>query len=83
MNSWLEDGEVIVPSSSAGRLALGTRYGPDLTSGLHCEIYLNGSWITGSVGYAASSGGYYFQTGDGSRCGLCEQMRVRLLTSVH
>ena len=83
MNSWSEEGEVVVPSSSAGRFALGTRYGPDLTSGLHCEISLNGSWITGSVEYAAQNGGYYFRAGDGSICGLCVNMRVRVLTSAH
>lgn len=83
MNRWSEDGEVVVPSSSAGRFALGTRYGPDLTSGLHCEIWLNGFWITGTVEYAAPQGGYYFRAKDGSLCGLCLEMRVRLFTGAH
>lgn len=78
-------------SSNSGRYQVGSdELAPDVTSGAACEIYLNGTWTPGHIEHApvyaverhvvskAKISGYYFIARDGSVCGLCVGMRVRI-----
>lgn len=61
---------------------------PDLHTDFHCWIQLAGAWIEGHIRHAHDMysieipkgcyRGYYFQALDGSVCGLCIDMRVRM-----
>lgn len=63
----------------------------ELTSGQRLAVLLGGHWIEGEVNIAPflyasdywveprTLRGYYFTASDGTRCGLCVGMRVRLL----
>lgn len=83
---------ILASSPNKGRYILDDpepRY--ELTSGMRIAILLGGHWIEGEVGIApflyASDlwvmprmlRGYYLIATDGTCCGLCAGMRVRLL----
>jgi hypothetical protein len=79
----------LVPSTNQGRYALDDPDGSDLTSGQPVKLLLGGSWTLGRVEhgndrYAVESigrpaqRGYYFLAADGTVCGLCTGMPVRL-----
>lgn len=81
----------LIASSNRGRYAFDDEQGPpysDITSGQLCAIQLAGQWVSGSVEHTHSlyadevtgrvERGYYFIAEDGSRCGLCVGMRVRI-----
>ena len=62
---------------------------PDLHTDFWCEIRLAGQWIEGHIRHTRDGiyaieypkgayWGYYFQATDGSRCGLCAGMFVRI-----
>jgi hypothetical protein len=71
---------VLVPSTNRGRYALDDpQYGADLTSGMRVSVWLGGYWAKGSIEHDSRLGGYYFIASDGSVCGLCSDMQVRLL----
>jgi len=83
---------VLIPSSNRGRYAVkDAPEGPyiDLTSGDMCEALLGRQWIIGVIEHSAemyadpdlpykAHRGYYFLAHDGSVCGLCMGMRVRV-----
>lgn len=70
----------LVPSTTQGRYALDdAQEGPELTSGRRVAVWLGGNWANGSIEFSKRLGGYYFIATDGSVCGLCTDMRVRLL----
>lgn len=79
----------LVASFNAGRYALDSPAGQDITSGDVIAIELGGQWIEGSVehagllyareGYSGGKrveGGYYFIARGGGICGLCVGMKV-------
>jgi len=81
----------LIASSNRGRYAFDEEQGPpysDITSGQLCAIRLAGQWVSGSVEHTHSlyadevtgrvERGYYFIAEDGSRCGLCVGIRMRL-----
>jgi hypothetical protein len=80
----------LVISSVRGRYALGDPlHGQDITSGQALAILLGGHWIEGSIEHAGdlyalehtaqpASSGYYVLANDGSVCGLCAGMNVRM-----
>lgn len=73
----------LVASSTRGRYAIGSEDGPDLTSGMPCEIEIGGQWVKGSVEHATNIyvhalRGYYFVSSNGDICGLCVGMIVRV-----
>lgn len=80
----------LVVSSNRGRYALNHPGGRDLTSGDALEIQLGGHWIAGHAEHCGQSyawgympipqAGYVFYAEDGSTCGLCVGMKVRLPT---
>lgn len=81
-------------SSNSGRYQIGeAEDAPDLTAGDACEVWLGGQWVSGYVEHAGkvyaversavrggltSVPGYYFIAHDGSLCGLCLGMKVRI-----
>jgi Domain of unknown function (DUF5348) len=79
-----------VISSTKGRYSLDDPvYGRDLTSGQALAILLDGDWIKGNIEHAgdlyalehaaqSAASGYYFLAKDGTMCGLCAGMSVRL-----
>ena len=82
----------LVASSTKGRYALDDpETGHDLTSGEPLAILLGGRWIEGHIEhsrqrYASAQlvsqhtlAGYYFIARDGTVCGLCTGMQVRLI----
>ncbi len=83
----------LVASSNRGRYALDDPvYGHDVTSGEYIAILLGGRWVEGRIEhgrerYASAHlisqrllPGYYFiASGDGTVCGLCTGMQVRLI----
>ena len=82
----------LVVSSTKGRYALDdSEEGHDLTSGEGITILLGGRWVEGHIEHSrqryASAHmvpqhllpGYYFIARDGTICGLCVGMQVRLL----
>jgi Domain of unknown function (DUF5348) len=80
----------LVMSSTRGRYALDdSLYGQDMTSGQALAILLGGYWTLGSIEHAGglyaleqaaqpTSSGYSFLARDGSVCGLCAGMNVRV-----
>jgi hypothetical protein len=80
----------LVISTTRGRYALDDPVdGQDFTSGQTLSILLDGHWIQGRIEdekslYALehapqpASNGYYFLARDGTMCGLCAGMRVRI-----
>ena len=78
----------LVPSTNRGRYALDDPQGYDLTSGQPVSILLGDSWIEGHIEHKrllyanARTGqaerGYYFIANNGTVCGLCTGMSVRL-----
>jgi hypothetical protein len=80
----------LVISSVRGRYALDDPlHGQDITSGQALAILLGGHWIEGSIEHAGglyaleyaaqpASSGYYFLANDGSLCGLCAGLNVRV-----
>jgi hypothetical protein len=88
-----ESEDVLVASSNAGRYQVG-KDGPDLTTGCRCQVWLGGRWHFGTVWHSKRRGatdglmaverpagvatGYYLLLDDGSVCGLCTGMLVRL-----
>jgi hypothetical protein len=80
----------LVISSTRGRYSLDDPlHGQDVTSGQALAILLGGRWIEGSIEHAGglyaleqaaqpASSGYYFLANDGSMCGLCAGMNVRV-----
>ena len=84
-----ESSSTLVLSTNRGRYALDDPVsGPDVTNGQPLAVLLGGHWIKGRVEHAgnlyasARSGqveqGYYFIATDGTMCGLCAGMQVRL-----
>jgi hypothetical protein len=79
----------LVASRNRGRYALDEPDGLDLTAGAAVAVWLGGQWIAGQIEHAGrlyavertgqSERGYYFLAADGSCCGLCSGMRVRLI----
>ncbi len=79
----------LVASSNRGRYALDEPDGPDLTAGEAVAVWLGDHWTLGQVEHAGrlyavertgqAERGYYFLAADGSCCGLCTGMRVRLI----
>jgi hypothetical protein len=84
-----EDGDYL-----AGRYAILVDEGnvfanPDLHTDFHCWIKLAGMWIEGAIRHGNKMysierpkgcySGYYFQALDGSVCGLCIGMKVRIV----
>jgi hypothetical protein len=80
----------LVIRSTRGRYSLDDPlHGQDITSGQALAILLGGRWIEGSIEHAGGlyalehatqpdSSGYYFLASDGSVCGLCAGMNVRM-----
>jgi len=80
----------LVISSVRGRYALDDPlHGQDITSGQALAILLGGHWTLGSIEHAGglyvpehaaqpASSGYYFLANDGSLCGLCAGMNIRI-----
>jgi hypothetical protein len=78
----------LVASRNRGRYALDDPDGPDLTAGEAIAVWLGGQWIAGHIEHAGSlyavertgqtERGYFFCASDGTICGLCSGMRVRL-----
>lgn len=82
----------LVASSTKGRYALDdSEEGHDLTSGEPVAILLGGRWVEGYIEHSRQRytsahivsqhilPGYYFIARDGTICGLCVGMQVRLL----
>jgi hypothetical protein len=77
---------MLAASTIRGRYALDDPQGPDVTSGQPLSIWLSGQWIAGRVeggsyvddGSCGPHEGYAFYADDGSTCGLCIGMKVRL-----
>jgi hypothetical protein len=81
---------MLVFSSVRGRYALDDPHqGQDITSDQALSILLDGHWIEGSIEHAGgiyalehaaqpTSSGYYLLARDGSVCGHCTGMRVRV-----
>ncbi len=84
----------LVASSNPGRYALDEQNGSDITTGQPLAIWLAGYWTPGRVehstypdaagcyaltGMAQVRIGYYFMAHDGTVCGLCTGMQVRLI----
>jgi len=80
----------LVPSTNRGRYALDDPVsGPDVTSGQPLAVLLGGYWVDGRVEHTSNlyasersrqaECGYYFTAADdGTICGLCAGMQVRL-----
>lgn len=81
----------LVPSSHRGRYALSDPEGPNISSGMPLVILVGGHWIEGRAQHSnhpeadgliislhGSQPGYYFVADDGSVCGLCVGMSVRM-----
>lgn len=78
----------LVPSTNRGRYALDDPQGYDLTSGQPVSVLLGDCWTLGqiehkrllyaSVRTGQAEPGYYFQALNGTVCGLCIGMSVRL-----
>ncbi len=66
----------LAKSSNSGRYALDSANGPDLSSGMHIDVWLGGRWIPGRIEYAERE--YYFVDSNGAYCGLTTGMKVRL-----
>ena len=82
---------LLYPSSNPGSYQLGPDEfnTPDLHTGQRCEIFLAGRWIAGHVRHGGNKysievprgvwRGYYFQSEDGSVCGLGVGMKIRIV----
>lgn len=83
----MTEGKLVV-SDNRGRYAVNVPYGRDLTAGDVIEIHVGEVWIRGRVEHQAqlyavgylmpAQAGYVFYADNGSRCGLCVGMKVRL-----
>ena len=80
----------LYPSTNRGRFQVGNAAdAPDLTGGDIVDVWINRQWIRGRIEHAPGLyvvedvpdkvlKGYYVIFNDGSFCGLCAEMRVRI-----
>jgi hypothetical protein len=83
-----EKGHTLVPSTNSRRYVLDEPQGYDLTSGQAVSVLLGDCWTQGRVEHASllyaiertgqAERGYYFLAHNGTVCGLCAGMQVRL-----
>jgi hypothetical protein len=71
---------ILVNSTVQGRYALDDpQEGREFTSGDVVTILLGGHYIAGTIEHSRKKGGYYFVAhDDGTVCGLCPGMHVRV-----
>lgn len=86
----IEEGKLEASPHTRGRYAVRVDddYAPELSSGQSLMVKLGGQWVAGRVEHGARYAseiansrtvrGYYFIADDGSVCGLCVGMTVRV-----
>ncbi len=70
----------IYPTTDAGTFACGSPDGRELRDGQALEVLLGGHWIAGFIEHHPHAVAQFIAQDDQRPCGLCPQMRVRLLT---